>query len=56
MIVSGRAEMRPDQAAESLSQLRLRYRLGGMVADTYASAGFTASSFWAASALVRDMS
>jgi hypothetical protein len=42
MIVSGRAEMRPDQAAESLAQLRLRYRLGAMVADGYASAGFTA--------------
>jgi hypothetical protein len=42
MIVSGRAEMRPDQSAESLAQLRLRYRLGAMVADGYASAGFTA--------------
>jgi cytidylate kinase len=42
MIVSGRAEMRPDQAAESLAQFRLRYRLGAMVADGYASAGFTA--------------
>ena len=42
MIVSGRAEMRPDHAAESLAQLRLRYRLGAMVADGYASAGFTA--------------
>lgn len=41
MIVSGRAEMLPDQAAESLSQLRLRYRLGAMVADTYSAAGFT---------------
>jgi cytidylate kinase len=42
MIVSGRAEMRRDQAAESLAQLRLRYRLGAMVADGYALAGFTA--------------
>jgi len=42
MIVSGRAEMRPDHAAESLAQLRLRYRLGAMVADGYASAGFSA--------------
>ena len=40
--MSGRAEMLPDQKAESLAQLRLRYRLGAMVADGYASAGFTA--------------
>lgn len=42
MIVSGRADMLPEQAAESLTQLRLRYRLGAMVADGYAEAGFIA--------------
>jgi hypothetical protein len=41
-IVSGRADMLPDQAAESLDQLRLRYRLGAMVAEGYGGAGFTA--------------
>jgi hypothetical protein len=34
--------MLPDQATESLSQLRLRYRLSASVADGYATAGFTA--------------
>lgn len=42
MIVSGRAEMTPDAGPEALAQLRLRYRLGAMVADEYAAAGFTA--------------
>jgi len=42
MIVSGRAEMVPGADAEALAQLRLRYRLGAMVADGYAAAGFTA--------------
>jgi predicted kinase len=42
MIVSGRAEMVPGPDAATLSQLRLRYRLAGLVADGYAKAGFTA--------------
>jgi chloramphenicol 3-O-phosphotransferase len=42
MVVSGRAEMRPDQNGEAVTQLRLRYRLSAMTADEYARAGFTA--------------
>ncbi|WP_343048269.1 AAA family ATPase [Cellulomonas humilata] len=42
MVVSGRAEVGTDLSAESLAQLRLRYRLAAMVADEYADAGFTA--------------
>jgi cytidylate kinase len=41
-IVSGRAEMTPDAESEALSQLELRYRLGALVADEYAEAGFVA--------------
>ncbi|WP_163506467.1 AAA family ATPase [Fodinicola acaciae] len=40
MVVSGRAEMTADAGPEALRQLALRYRLAGMVADEYASAGF----------------
>lgn len=42
MVVSGRAEMSTEPSDESLRQLELRYRLGRMVADEYARAGFTA--------------
>ncbi|MFI0934336.1 AAA family ATPase [Streptomyces sp. NPDC021019] len=42
MIVSGRAEMTPDEAAEARSQLDLRQRISAQVADAYADAGFTA--------------
>jgi hypothetical protein len=41
MVVSGRAEMTADPSLEALAQLRLRYRLAGMVADEYVAAGFT---------------
>ncbi|MFJ6675629.1 AAA family ATPase [Actinosynnema sp. NPDC091369] len=41
MVVSGRAEVRPDDA-EAEAQLRLRYRLSAMVADEYAAHGWTA--------------
>jgi predicted kinase len=42
VIVSGRAEPTPQMTADARDQLRLRYRLAAMVADEYASAGFTA--------------
>lgn len=41
MVVSGRAEMTAEPSPEALRQLKLRYRLAGMVADEYAAAGFT---------------
>jgi chloramphenicol 3-O-phosphotransferase len=40
-VVSGRAEITPEPSEEALSQLRLRYRLAALVADTYFGAGFT---------------
>lgn len=42
MIVSGRAEMTPDGAAEARSQLDLRQRISAQVADAYADDGWTA--------------
>jgi predicted kinase len=42
MVVSGRREMTPDLAPESVAQLWLRYELAATVADRYARAGFTA--------------
>jgi len=40
MMVSGRADMRPDAAAEALRQLALRYSAALAVADVFLSAGF----------------
>jgi chloramphenicol 3-O-phosphotransferase len=40
-IVSGRHEMTPNPSVEAMGQLRLRYRLGAVVADAYFDAGFT---------------
>jgi chloramphenicol 3-O-phosphotransferase len=40
-IVSGRHEMTPDASPEALRQLRLRYSLAAIAADTYFDAGFT---------------
>ncbi|MFJ9676520.1 AAA family ATPase [Streptomyces sp. NPDC101194] len=42
MVVSGRAEMVPGAYEEAAAQLRLRYRLSAMTADTYADEGWTA--------------
>jgi predicted kinase len=42
MIVSGRQDLTPEEAAEATAQLWLRYRLAAMVADGYARAGFMA--------------
>ncbi|MFJ8226217.1 AAA family ATPase [Streptomyces griseus] len=42
MIVSGRADMAPDEAEEARSQLDLRQRLSAQVADAYADDGWTA--------------
>jgi predicted kinase len=42
MIVSGRAEPTPEQSADEIAQLRLRYELSARTADAYAAAGFTA--------------
>ncbi|WP_189545241.1 AAA family ATPase [Streptomyces gelaticus] len=42
MVVSGRAEMVPGAYEEAAAQLRLRYRLSAMTADTYAGEGWTA--------------
>jgi hypothetical protein len=42
MVVSGREDMTREPSEEALRQLRLRYRHGAMVADSYAAAGFTA--------------
>jgi chloramphenicol 3-O-phosphotransferase len=41
MIVSGRAEMAPDDPAGAEDQLWLRYRLSAAAADAYAESGFT---------------
>jgi adenylylsulfate kinase-like enzyme len=40
MIVGGREALTPGAQQEALEQLDLRYRIGAMVADRYASAGF----------------
>ncbi|QFZ24716.1 AAA family ATPase [Saccharothrix syringae] len=42
MIVSGRADTRPDSGAEAEAQLLLRYRLAAATADGYAGDGWTA--------------
>ncbi|WP_326667913.1 AAA family ATPase [Streptomyces sp. NBC_01257] len=42
MTVSGREELLPEETAESRAQLELRYRISAMVADAYASDGWTA--------------
>jgi cytidylate kinase len=42
MVVSGREDMTATPTAEAVRQLRLRYRHGAMVADSYAAAGFVA--------------
>lgn len=42
MIVSGRAEMTPDEAEEARNQLDLRQRISAQVADAYADDGWTA--------------
>ena len=42
MVVSGREDMTPTPTDEAVRQLRLRYRHGAMVADSYAAAGFVA--------------
>ncbi|MET8843798.1 AAA family ATPase [Streptomyces rubiginosohelvolus] len=42
MIVSGRAEMAPDEAEEARRQLDLRQRISAQVADAYADDGWTA--------------
>ena len=39
-VVSGRTEMTPNPSPEALDQLRLRYRLAAVAADTYVDAGF----------------
>ena len=41
MMVSGRLDMAPDVGPEALEQLWLRHKISAMVADEYASAGFT---------------
>lgn len=41
MVVTGRADMTAQSAAEAWRQLRLRYDLAALVADRYAEAGFT---------------
>jgi chloramphenicol 3-O-phosphotransferase len=38
--VAGREEMTPDASEEALAQLRLRYRLGALAADTYHASGY----------------
>lgn len=40
MVVGGKAVMSSDPSDEAVRQLRLRYRNGAMVADTYARNGF----------------
>jgi chloramphenicol 3-O-phosphotransferase len=40
MVVAGREEMAAPASDEAWRQLRLRYRLGAMVADAYHNAGF----------------
>ncbi|MDP5315801.1 AAA family ATPase [Streptomyces poriferorum] len=42
MVVSGREELLPDETVEARVQLELRYRLSALVADEYASHGWTA--------------
>ncbi|MGK5533011.1 AAA family ATPase [Streptomyces sp. URMC 129] len=42
MMISGRAELTPEQTPEAMAQLRLRHRLSAATADEYASAGWTA--------------
>lgn len=42
MPVSGRENMTREPTDEAVRQLQLRYRAGAIVADVYASAGFTA--------------
>jgi chloramphenicol 3-O-phosphotransferase len=42
MIVSGRAEMTPEQSDEATRQLHLRYAMSAAIADGYAQHGFTA--------------
>ncbi|WP_406137404.1 AAA family ATPase [Streptomyces anulatus] len=42
MIVSGHAEMTPDEAEEARNQLDLRQRISALVADAYADDGWTA--------------
>lgn len=42
MVVSGRADMTPEETGEAVRQLHLRYRIAANVADLYAEAGFTA--------------
>jgi cytidylate kinase len=41
MVLSGREEMTSEPSDEALRQLRLRYRLGAMVADEYFDAAFS---------------
>lgn len=41
MIVNGGADMTPEQQADAVEQLRLRYRLTAHAADAYFQAGFT---------------
>ncbi len=40
-VVAGRHELTPDESPEGLEQLRLRYRLGALVADAYFQEGYT---------------
>ena len=40
-VVAGRVDMTPEPSGEALTQLRLRYKLAALVADTYFEAGFT---------------
>jgi chloramphenicol 3-O-phosphotransferase len=42
MVMSGREDMTRQPTDEAVRQLKLRYRHGAMVADSYAAAGFTA--------------
>ncbi|MER5280590.1 AAA family ATPase [Streptomyces sp. NPDC002809] len=42
MVVSGREELLPEETAQARAQLELRYRLSALVADAYASDGWTA--------------
>lgn len=41
MIVTGAASITPDGGAAMEAELRLRYRIGAMVANEYAAAGYT---------------
>ncbi|WP_329126225.1 AAA family ATPase [Streptomyces sp. NBC_01465] len=42
MMVSGQEQLLPEQTAEARAQLDLRYRMSALVADEYASHGWTA--------------